>query len=264
MARDPHHQQPHGGQSGKPTDHHVGSTAEELAVINETLVTFAKKYSENNESNPRRENWKFGIEIGVAIGIGLYTLLTLAVFSSAAAFQLGSSWDQVKASQNQLATTQDTEHRQLRAYVAVTPGDVDNLGDPTKQQFHMTRKNYGATPAYDVGFSIVGSQVIKAGEVIGIPGAGSVCSTPNARPVLAGQITMFPTMELTWTTTGANITNEQTQAVAGGGFQMVYYGDVCYHDAFGASHYTNYCWMYKGHSMKSADAEGCLQHNDSD
>ena len=39
---------------------------------------------------------------------------------------------------------------------------------------------------------------------------------------------------------------------------------VCSRDAFGASHFTNYCWMYKGTSMTAKDAEGCLGHNDSD
>ena len=45
--------------------------------------------------------------------------------------------------------------------------------------------------------------------------------------------------------------------------QFVYWGDICYHDAFGGSHYTRYCFMYKGLSMTAKDADGCLGYNDS-
>ena len=54
--------------------------------------------------------------------------------------------------------------------------------------------------------------------------------------------------------------NEPTNS----GYMFVYYGTLCYHDAFKVPHYTDFCYMYHGKSMTAADANACLGHNNSD
>ena len=75
---------------------------------------------------------------------------------------------------------------------------------------------------------------------------------------------MFPNMELPlnlriW----GNWSQQQLNLVTSREFVLVYWGTLCYGDAFGTPHYTNFCWMYQGDSMTARDADGCLAHNDS-
>jgi hypothetical protein len=155
----------------------------------------------------------------------------------------------------------DTEQRQLRAYVGIVPGTVENFGIPT-QHVIMTRKNYGLTPAYDIGVGALDADMVRAGATLPIPGAGAegVCLHPNLR----GLITMFPNMELPLDIHGwKNWPQQQVDMVRSRDFILIYWGTLCYNDAFGIPHYTNFCWMYQGASMTTHDADGCLQHNDS-
>jgi hypothetical protein len=132
---------------------------------------------------------------------------------------------------------------------------------------------FGSTPAYDVGYSKLGFSIIKVGDRIDFGISG--CAAPS----IPGQVTMFPTTELPWTVTLGDpklvtqqsvdklaeaFTSPEVQLVKSGDRQFVYWGTVCYRDAFNKPHFTNYCWMYRGASMTARDAEGCLQHNDSD
>src|SRR5580704_9537714 len=75
----------------------------------------------------------------------------------------------------QIIISRDTEHRQLRAYVGVQPGDIENFGTQS-QKIKIVRKNYGTTPAYDVGFSVLGQEVIQPGGIIARHGDG--CNFP--------------------------------------------------------------------------------------
>jgi hypothetical protein len=155
----------------------------------------------------------------------------------------------------------------------MNPGDIEDFGISGKQRIKFIRKNYGATPAYEVGFSKIGLSIISEGEPIDT--GASDCGTP---PAITGQITMFPTVELPWNVIigkspditpqsvaklGGLFTPEQVQLVKSGDRRFVYWGTVCYQDTFKALHFTNYCWMYKGSSMTARDADACLTHNDS-
>jgi hypothetical protein len=159
----------------------------------------------------------------------------------------------------QWLTAIDVEHRQLRAYVGIIPGAVENFGEPGRQRFTLIRKNYGLTPAYDVGLSTIGVDVERPNAQINTGNTG--CVSPKTR----GMITMFPSMELPfYITIAQNFPPNQLALVRSGEFVFVYYRTVCYNDTFGAPHYTNYCWMYHGESMTDKDAQGCFTFNDSD
>jgi hypothetical protein len=156
-----------------------------------------------------------------------------------------------------LVTGADTQsRRQLRAYVGVIPDGIENFGDRKTQSFKLTRKNYGATPAYDVWID-PRQTIIHIGDTIQ--------PIPITPPNITGTFTIFPSAELPYYSNGINATDKQIALVreAGSEFQIAYYGIIYYRDAFGEPHYTHYCWLFSGPSMTAKEANGCLGHNDS-
>jgi hypothetical protein len=267
MANKPRSKGHHSGHGSEPPDQHHGSTAEETAALNETFKAFSEEYHKDDPENRRRERVKFRVEVGVAIGVALNIALTAGLLI-AAVLQANYSRDQVKASQDQVRIMDDQEKRQLRAYIGVALGDVEDFGEVGKQRVHLVRKNFGLTPAYDVGFSAVGSfvvatDVLATGATFDIKMGGIDCAEPNA----AGLVTMFPSAELPLTigTIGNQspvATAKDIENVKSGKAAFVYFGSVCYHDAFAVPHFTHYCYLYTGTSMTSKDAEPCLKFND--
>jgi hypothetical protein len=79
------------------------------------------------------------INVATLLFVGTYTILTLCL----------------------LVVSRDTERGQLRAYVGTIPGDVEKFGDAENQRFTLTVKNFGDTPAYDVGSLISYNGVYK-------------------------------------------------------------------------------------------------------
>ena len=154
-------------------------------------------------------------------------------------------------------TISDTEKRQLRAYLGIIPGGVDNFGDPTTQTFNYIVKNYGQTPAYDVfDFPSVPYMIQVNGPVIASP-------TERPKDVIA-TFTIFPGREHPKRGIGTTIQKRENDLIASGtGYQLVYSGVIFYKDALGTDHYTRYCFMYKGGSMTSHETDTCYAHNDS-
>jgi len=158
----------------------------------------------------------------------------------------------------QAAISRDTERRQLRAYVGITPGDIQNFGDRDKQEFTIVRKNHGLTPAYNmIGISL--QEVIR----IGAPVPLNISTAINQG--IPDTVTLFPAMELPVHIRGTPLSQQQLNlALDGREYQLIYYGITWYDDAFGAKHFTRFCYLFKGASMTSKDADGCLGHNNSD
>jgi hypothetical protein len=254
MPLKPTDKEPYGGQTGKPPERKIGSTSEELAVINQTLIAATENNNKEQEKDKGKKRILFGLEIGVAIGVGVYTLITAGLFI-VSLIQIGKSTDQI-------SVMQDTEHRQLRAYVGVIPGDVENFGIPDETRFKIIRKNYGMTPAYDVGFSIVGYEITDINQLTigGSSGVQGCAKKPGTE-----LITMFPGTELPWTVNvkGNPFTADQIDNVRNDKLVFSFYGNVCYNDAWERPHFTDYCWTYKGTDMSGKIADGCLIHNSS-
>jgi hypothetical protein len=157
----------------------------------------------------------------------------------------------------QASVASDTEKRQLRAYVGIIAGDVENFDVSGRPTVRLTRKNYGLTPAYDVGFSTIYARIGKDGTIFQQSGGG--CTQPN----YSNLSTMFPSAQLPFSIIIKDTyLQQQVDEVKAGSSIFYVYGDVCYKDIFGNPHYTNYCWMYKG-DMSGKEADACLQHNDS-
>jgi hypothetical protein len=182
--------------------------------------------------------------------------LEYAIFIFVIATTVATGWA-AYFTQQQWEVTSDQEKRQLRAYVGIVPGDVENLGDIGKQTWNASRKNYGQTPAYDVAIVAYGQSIIHTGEPI-------PTNPPLPPPDIRGAITLFPTADLALRLKGIAINKEKlTEFLNADGFQLVYFGTIQYHDIFDQRHFTYFCWMYSRDHPNGKDAEGCLGHNDS-
>jgi hypothetical protein len=253
VSQKPHHQER--SQSGKPAEHH-GSSPVELAAINETLVALAKKYDENNKKYPRRDWWQFVLEIAAAAGIAIYTVLTAGL--------LIASWYQLSDSATQIKISQDTEHRQLRAYVGfVPPSDnqiVNSFIPPAKPTIRLNPRNFGQTPAYKAKIS---SNI--AVEDFPLPKTFAFPLVRGLNP--PNPITIFPgTFDIAGIFADADrpLTQEELIAIQDGKRKRLYvWGTLDYEDAFGDLHFTNYCLDFYGVTEKQVQREPCSDHNDS-
>jgi hypothetical protein len=256
MRRKPVDEKPKGRQPGSAPTYQQNPTASQIAAVNKTLIAIGEQQEKASEEGGRREDKRYRTEILVATGVGIYTLITAGLFI-AALKQVGAAKDQVGSANDQIKIMRDTEHRQLRAYLGILGGDLENFGDKDKQTFTFVRKNYGQTPAYDVTWSSQGQAIIQIGQPIPI--------VEGAPPDISHLISIFPGMEMPFKITTTTAPKDRMLYVTQSDkMYYVYYGTVRYKDTFGESHYTKYCWMFKGKSMSSKDAEGCLGNNDSD
>jgi hypothetical protein len=198
---------------------------------------------------------KGGMEWVLEIGIALMVLGTLAATSIAAYW---TSW-QWSAANDQLGVMQDTERRQLRAYVGLIPKDVENMGDLERQKFTFVRKNYGTTPAYDLIITDFGQSIVPDGQSV------PFLQLQQPPEILRGNVTLFPGAELSMTVYHVTTPKEQVDRVMGSDtITFVYWGSVKYRDAFDRTHFTNFCWSYKRNATTEKDVGWCGQHNDSD
>jgi hypothetical protein len=154
----------------------------------------------------------------------------------------------------------DSEQRQLRAYVGLVPGGIDNFDDIKNQHFVFIRKNYGQTPAYDVALTELGESVLLNGQPLPVP--MEIGQPPE---ILRGGVTLFPTGELPMNVIGVMLAKEQIDRVLNDiNLRFIYAGTIKYRDAFDNTHFTNFCWMYKKDAMNAKDVDWCQGHNDSD
>jgi hypothetical protein len=222
------------------------STSEAIIALKDELVDEAKA---NREQENRPDAAHKRIEIATLVFV---ILTTIGVFIQA--LVLHSSDVTFK---NTLDLQRVSSERQLRAYVGVLPGELQNLGDRTKQQFTLVRKNYGLTPAYDLFVVSFGQAVIRIGEPI--PSGGP------APADIRGTITLFPSAELAFNHRGIMVAEDQiARVMQGDDIQMVYFGTVQYRDAFERRHFTHFCWMFTRKHTSAKEADACLGYNDSD
>jgi len=168
---------------------------------------------------------------------------------------------QAEVARGTLKTMQDTAERQLRAYVFVESAQVVNVIDGTgSPEAHVTIKNYGQTPAYELvnfsGFAIdeyptpptlnltiddkkFGASG-KTAMALG-PGCESFSITPSqARPVP---------------------TEVRSEFISGTRIAYVY-GEVRYKDVFGTERRTEYRLMMGGPAgVRGSQLVGCDEGN---
>jgi hypothetical protein len=167
--------------------------------------------------------------------------------------------DNAKVGRGQLVTAQDTEQRQLRAYIFATPLDVLNFA-PEKTPFWGVQINaIGSTPAYDV-------KAVTGLAALPFPNpdiSAAFAKTLNGVPVTKN--IMFPgTPEIEHNALGFSLSPEQFTALQQSKAYRIYaFGRVTYRDGFGKSHFTEFCFSYNG-AGDHPGVEVCPEFNRTD
>jgi hypothetical protein len=141
-----------------------------------------------------------------------------------------------------------------RAYVVAKSAD-DNVRDLQVGKIpwvQMTMDNDRHTPTYHVK----GTQVL---EIVTEPLPAQ--ATFKQGPIGENEVTIFPNAPLGMPTTEAHpLTDTELNGIKSGIYRACAWGDMQYHDAFGMSHYTNFCLCYSS----TPPAAYCPYHNDAD
>jgi hypothetical protein len=245
-------------------------TAAEKKYIALAIQALNSTYKTSKDEDGKRDNTHLKYALWTAAAATIYTVITAALLAAGiwsavqasnavtqAARAVGEAKRAADAAQAQVGVSTDTEHRQLRAYVGPSPGDIENVGDETNQRFTFQRKNFGVTPAYDVSLVELTFGIIVSGQPI--PVLTQFNEIPRGTP------TIFPSSQLVMNIAGDIINhNVVNQLSTNSNLRFVYSGTVKYRDAFDQTHYTNFCWMFEANAFTAKDADWCQGHNDSD
>jgi hypothetical protein len=163
---------------------------------------------------------------------------------------------------NQWITADDTEKRQIRAYVGVVAQKFEGGNPfipPAIPEVHFNLRNFGTTPAFEV--------LHRSGTAIcDYPLPAQMDFAPDTDTKTRPEpITIFPG---TIDNIGIYIpgkralTSEELNSISTGENKRIcFWGTVSYKDTFGYSWYTNFCYSYFGTTLKVTH-EACEGHND--
>lgn len=232
-------------ERGPSPDQKGYSTSEAILALKDGLI---EEIQAGREQEPRADSAPNWIEYATllfvfltTIGIGFQDLI------------LHSSDETFKAT---LLAQKKSSEQQLRAYVGITQRGIENFGMPN-QVLKTMRKNYGATPAYDLIMDPVHIDVFQ--NTAQFPPA--FCSPSPPSPI--NTLTLFPSQELRFEIRGQLLSKQQIERVrSAGDYRLIYWGTIHYKDAFGDARCTRYCWSFKGENMAEGDNDYCAQHND--
>ena len=143
----------------------------------------------------------------------------------------------VRTGAQQLATTRDAEQRQLRAYVNIIDGRVENFSAGARPVFFLTVRNSGGTPAYVYRHTGITYAATTPGQYrpITIPSRSSEPSTLAA----GASSQIIAHLDLP-------VTAPQVEAIKKGAAEYVMQGSITYRDGFGLQHLTKYRFLLSG------------------
>ena len=255
------HNHPNPDQSANPpSGHQYDSNA--LAAINENLKSLAEEYKKNNKTSSDNGRKNFRLELAVAFGIGLYTLITAGL--------LIAGLYQNKTSSEQLRVAQDTEKRQLRAYLGIMSiqlqcPDCDSISyrerqigkgiAETKDIIIFDVKASGVTPAYNVHLYANWQPIPSVVPyVVNIP----FPEFPSTVSIVESRPTILPNEHAPFFVA---INIEIFQNARLGKIHLRVYGHVDYDDVFGAGWQAEFCYVYQP-SIGGGDMfTTCPEHN---
>jgi hypothetical protein len=143
--------------------------------------------------------------------------------------------DGAKAATRQAMIAEDTEQRQLRAYVGVEDHKLSNVGSGQRPHWEITIKNFGQTPATGVSYRV--ASVIDYSQ----------SPTKLSEKPFEGSGILFPGDRMTPTNDVTNpLTPVDMTGISSGNTLFHVYGQVKYRDAFGERRCTKFRLMFGG------------------
>ncbi len=266
---------PQGGQNGsrEAGDPCTGESESFSVAINAFHGTY--KTVSDESSKHAKKSLKWTAATGVAAWF--YTILTAALLSAGiysaiesteAVHQASRAADEAKrgadAASSQSATAQDTEKRQLRAYVGLIPPPdnqvSNNFTPPATPLIRLTPKNFGVTPAYEA--------IHKTGMQVGYyPLAKNFEYPIQELATPPNPITIYPgAFDLAGIQVESlrALTQDEIASIQDGKTKRLYvWGTLTYKDVFREPHYTNFCLGFYNLTPTQVQREPCNEHNDS-
>ncbi|MGA2871365.1 MAG: hypothetical protein ABSF34_19660 [Verrucomicrobiota bacterium] len=203
--------------------------------------------TKNGKSSTNDKHW---IDYVTAV----FAFIAAVAAGAAAVFTGGQAW-----------IAKDTENRQLRAYIGLIPPPdnqiVSNFTPPAKAVVRLTPHNFGQTPAYRaINWTGMG--------VAPHPLPKNFPYQTQKSPIGPNPITIHPgNFDI------AGVVLPATEPLAqwdfdrigdGKNWRLYAWGTITYDDAFGKSHFTNFCIGFYSVTAQQAQREPCIDHNDSD
>jgi hypothetical protein len=212
-------QQPPGQANGD------GAPASPSQDIVAAIRAFSEKYEDSQKGRPEHDSETLKWTKRTGLGVGIYTLITLGI--GAIGFCA-------------LLTAQDTERRQLRAYIIATKAEFERndkgaikLGDganglhPLLIDYEL--QNEGVTPGYAVE-TLVDVEFPAAEHVKFDYTVGIAAYMPKQR--LFGPIVT------------RHFSDEERNQILSGDKPLLFAGQVTYRDIFGSKWPTNFCFLH--------------------
>ncbi len=155
----------------------------------------------------------------------------------------------------QADTAQDMEHRQLRAYVSLTPGTLADFVVGKSPKLNYTVTNGGETPAFKLDFtSATDFEVRSPSGTYERP-----LAPPSHQPYEIGIASKEAKPANVATPT---LTQSVYDSVIGNKIAFVYFGDAKFIDVFGIQHPVQFCFFYDAAAIARGTGTFCANHND--
>jgi hypothetical protein len=181
-------------------------------------------------------------------GIFLLLLGTL-IATGCAAYYTRQQW----------RTANDTEIRQLRAYLIVSGKTLTNVAFDQKVHVDGMFDNMGQTPVYDATW-ISGINILPyplTGEIPN-PECAKIVELPGVQKWFFGKQT-YPTKDRE-----TPVTIEEINQINSRSFAIYFHGRVCYYDIFKKLRRTDFCVLWREEGKGFGPATYCENGNEAD
>lgn len=163
------------------------------------------------------------------------------------------------AATKQAAIAEDTEKRQLRAYVIFTNAVADLPKENTIPTVHSVFDNIGQTPAYRASWTS-GINVVPTGlNILQTADCRSVIDAADARLWYFGK-QFFPFKERV----GSPYTKEEMDVITNGIAQISFTGRLCYEDIFREVHHIDFCVSWRMENNRLSEPIICERSESAD
>jgi len=183
---------------------------------------FVEEYKRNNAEAERQSRAKTKWDKTVAVGVCIYTVITLGIF--------WIGW-------RQFSISDDQERAQLRPYVLVEFSHIAIPEEGKPLMIGLNYKNIGNTPVYDGTLYTIFTMTPDSFIHVDIP----IClryDPATAAPTFGKERSYSLPSELVFT-------KEQISSINTGTNTLVFIGRYCYSDIFGETNWTDACLYWE-------------------
>jgi len=209
---------------------------------------------EREHRRRERKFWKAYIALTALTVIGAFVSAFFAYGAYVATRR------QATAAETQIEVAQDTEHRQLRAYLHIDHGPITVSDNTAKAEIRISHS--GQTPAYKIKLEAdiqVGHFPLPDAEKLSLPTGG----LPKYEfAALYGNEPIRQTISMPQNSNDAIEIQKRSRDRLAGGLQVFYlFGRVRYQDIFGNEWPYDFCYSFDPVNNAEGSERGCEKYN---